>query len=80
MVGRLAVEQAALARIGATLAQIRQHLDGTIPAESDMTIVAAAPPPDDLPQIEASMYLYEDVVLGVALSLLPSFGASEPGE
>jgi hypothetical protein len=68
------LDAGALGRITDTLNQIRQHLDGTPVMQAAPIVAVAVSMPEDLPRLEASMYLYEDVVLGVVSSYLPSFG------
>ena len=75
-----AFDAAALRRITETLNQIRQHLDGASPGPPAPTATAVAMAiPDSLPELEASMFLYEDVVLGVVASYLPSFTNDQAG-
>jgi len=72
-----ALDAAALRRITETLNQIRQHLDGASPEPPAPTAAVAVAIPESLPELEASMFLYEDVVLGVVSSYLPSFTVND---
>lgn len=70
-----ALDAAALARLAGTLDQLKAHFDGASGA-SGLTVTGTAsflPVSEDLPELSSDMFLYEDTVLGVVLSVLPTF-------
>jgi hypothetical protein len=70
-----ALDGVALSRLSSALNQIKSHFDSGV--EDQVISVAGTAglivTSDDLPELESSMYLYENLVLGVVLSALPSF-------
>ena len=69
------LDAAALSRLANALDQVKASLDGaTEPASFRISGSASLTiPSEHLPELESGMFLYEDVVLGVVLTLLPSF-------
>jgi hypothetical protein len=68
----------ALGRIADLLNQVQQHLDGNVGANGQgrATGDEAVVDDDNLPALEPGLYLYQDVVLGIVVSVL----RSRPGE
>jgi Lamin Tail Domain len=70
------LDPAALQRLATLLRSVQRHIDGAIDGDADEFDAPPAQPPglpQDLPPIEAGFYLYQDVVLGVAMSVGPDF-------
>ncbi len=75
------LDGAALRRLATALRTLQRNIDGAIDASDDDLPPAQALPawlPDELPPIEPGFYLYQDVVLGIALSAGPYFRDQTP--
>lgn len=70
-----ALDASALSRLANALDAVKASLDGAqAPASFGVSGAASVSmAPADLPPLEAGMFLYEDVVLGVLLTVLPTF-------
>jgi hypothetical protein len=75
------VDEVALKRLVGLLRLAAFQIDATLPAwapDDNRTHAAAQRVPADLPPLEPGYYLYQDVVLGVLLSVSTN-GTSDPG-
>ncbi len=72
------LDAAALSRLAASLHRLKAHFDGSAAGPPELPAVSGAllAADTELPQVQPGMYLYEDVVLGVIVSLLPALRAS----
>ncbi len=69
-----AFDATALAKLSGALDRVKAHFDSAAPGPAAIVGAASVVIPEiDLPPLESSMYLYENVVLGIVLSALPSF-------
>jgi hypothetical protein len=74
------LDERSLSRVTALLVAVQQHFDGSLDGEGQPRTAADQTPVDDdnLPPVEPGLYLYQDVVLGIVVSVLRSRPSSGP--
>jgi hypothetical protein len=74
------LDERSLSRVTDLLVAVQQHFDGSLDGGGQpRTAAQALVDDDDLPPLEPGLYLYQDVVLGIVVSVLQSRPGTGPG-